>query len=262
MNDHISTQENWSTILNVPISSLNMAQATRRIIDWASQTESRYVCVCDVHSVMKAQDNVIHMSALQQADMVTPDGTPLVWLSKFLGDRSIERVCGPDLMIDVCQSSINSQLGHYLFGGAEGVPEKLADRLIDLFPNITISGTYSPPFRSLTAEEQADIISNINASKAKFVWVGLGCPKQERWMLDNKSNLPGKILIGVGAAFDFHVGTIKRAPNWMRHNGLEWLYRLLSEPRRLWRRYLIDAPRFVWLSAKQVMAAQATKAIS
>jgi len=237
-----------TTILGVPVSSITLNSALDQIAAWISEKQSRYICVADVHSVIKAQDDERHRSNMAAADMITPDGTPLVWMSRLRGDKAISRVCGPDLMLAVCKRSVSENWRHYLLGGAEGIPERLATRLTEQFPGLSIAGAYSPPFRPPTPEEDAAIVADILASGADIVWIGLGCPKQERWMAEHKAALPGVILIGVGAAFNFHVGTIRRAPIWMRKNGLEWLHRLLSEPRRLWRRYLVDAPRFASLS--------------
>jgi N-acetylglucosaminyldiphosphoundecaprenol N-acetyl-beta-D-mannosaminyltransferase len=197
---------------------------------------------------MRAQDDAGHMRALRGADLIVADGTPLVWISRLRGERRLRRVAGADLLAAVCERSEEEGWSHYFYGGAEGVAGRLASRLARHYPRINIAGTYSPPFRPLTEAETRADIARINSSGADIVWIGLGCPKQEAWMAANSQGLAGRILIGVGAAFDFHAGNIERAPRWMCDNGLEWLYRLASEPRRLWRRYLVLGPRFVALS--------------
>lgn len=240
-------------ILGVPVSIVDSGSAVATVAAWIKSRQQRsspprYVCACDVHSVMRAQDDQRHMRALRQADMIVPDGTPLVWVSRLRGERRIQRVPGPDLLSAICERSLAEGWTHYFYGGAEGVAGKLAERLSQNYPGLNVAGTQCPPFRALTPEEQERDLTRINASGADIVWIGLGCPKQEIWMLENHERLEGRILIGVGAAFDFHTGRIERAPQWMRNNGLEWLHRLASEPGRLWRRYLLLAPKFVAMS--------------
>jgi N-acetylglucosaminyldiphosphoundecaprenol N-acetyl-beta-D-mannosaminyltransferase len=186
------------------------------------------------------------------AGLVTPDGMPLVWLGRFMGAR-IDRVYGPDLMLAVCESSVEKRYSHFLYGGAPNVPEKLAQELTDRFPGLRIAGTYSPPFRELTAEEDRRAVEMINASGAQIVWVGISTPKQERWMFSHVRSLKVPVMIGVGAAFDIHAGLKPQAPPWMRRSGLEWLFRLGTEPRRLWKRYAVNNPMFMALAARQLL---------
>ncbi|MEO1265855.1 MAG: WecB/TagA/CpsF family glycosyltransferase, partial [Pseudomonadota bacterium] len=240
-------------ILGVPVSVVDMTTAIERIGGWIARKEARYVCVSDVHSVMRGHDDPDHMAALADADMVTPDGTPLVWVSRLRGNTEIRRVCGPDLMLEICKASEASGWRHYFYGGTEATGASLSEKLATYYPGLNICGSYAPPFRPLSAEETEAALDHIRASRADIVWVSLGCPKQERWMHEMSARLPGMTLIGVGAAFDFHSGNVKRAPVWMQRNGLEWLHRLMSEPRRLWRRYLIMAPRFVLLSVAETL---------
>lgn len=240
-------------ILRIPIAALTKSQVLNLIEQWVEEGESRYICLCDVHSLMRAQDDPEHLLALQNADLVLPDGQPLVWTAKLRGIADIERVPGPDLLPLLCERSIRTGWRHYFYGGADGVAQKLADNLQGRFPGLQVAGTTTPPFRPLTKQEDDASIGHMSETQSQIVWIGLGCPKQERWMLDHAGRMPGTIVIGVGAAFDFHCGHVKRAPHWMRDNGLEWLHRLLSEPRRLWRRYLWHAPRFAFASLAETL---------
>lgn len=240
-------------IVGAPVSAINMQTAIERLASWIGKPQSQYVCVADVHSIMQTRANPSHMASMRGAAMVTPDGMPLVWTGRALGHQSMARVCGPDLLSEVCSASEARGWRHYFYGGAEGVVDRLQAALEARYPNLDIVGTYSPPFRPLTDAEDAEIVRKILDAKTDILWVGLGCPKQEKWMADHVQRLPGVTLIGIGAAFDFHTGRIERAPIWMQRNGLEWLHRLLSEPKRLWRRYLVLAPRFALLAGGQVL---------
>jgi len=233
------------TILGVPIDIIDMAGALDTIGAWIARKERRYVCAPDAYSIVCAQDDARHMQALRTADMVIPDGTPLVWVGRLRGNAHMRRVCGPDLLRAVCERSVGAGWRHYFYGGAPGVADQLARTLAERHPGLAIAGTDCPPFRPLSEAELERAIQRMQEAKPDIVWIGLGCPKQELWMLDNHARLGGTVLIGVGAAFDFETGRVRRAPVWMRSNGLEWLHRLASEPRRLWRRYLLFAPRFV-----------------
>ncbi len=185
---------------------------------------------------------------------------PLVWLSRLYGWRNTRRVYGPDLMLDLCERSLATGYRHFFYGGQEGVPDRLSDRLQRRFPGLIVAGTYSPPFRTPTEEEDEEIVRRINDAKPDIVWVGLSTPKQEHWMAQHVDRLAASVLIGVGAAFDFHAGVKRQAPRWMQQSGLEWLFRLGSEPRRLWRRYLVNNPMFVWLMFLQVWRAASASA--
>lgn len=234
-------------VLGVNISSINMPQALQTIDNWVTQRlSSHYVCVTGVHGVMECQRDPELLAIHNRADLVTPDGMPLVWLNRLAGKRHVSRVYGPDLMLTLCEHSARQGYRHFLYGGANGIPEKLAHNLTKRFPGLQIVGHYSPPFRPLTPEEDANVVAQINASGADIVWVGLSTPKQERWMAAHVDKLQAPVLIGVGAAFDFHAGVKKQAPRWMQRNGLEWFFRMLTEPKRLGPRYLINNPRFVW----------------
>ncbi|HEB77736.1 MAG TPA: glycosyltransferase [Methylothermaceae bacterium] len=239
-------------VLGVGVSAVSMEQALTRIDAWIARRHPNYICVTGVHGVMESQQDEDLRQIHNHAGMVVPDGMPLVWLGKLHGHSHMTRVYGPDLMLALCERSVERGYRHYLYGGAEGVPELLAERLRQRFPGIQIVGTYSPPFRPLTPEEDETIVQRINQSHPDIVWVGLSTPKQERWMAAHVGRVSAPVLIGVGAAFDFHAGLKPQAPRWMQRSGLEWFFRLLTEPRRLWRRYLINNPKFVARVAMQL----------
>jgi N-acetylglucosaminyldiphosphoundecaprenol N-acetyl-beta-D-mannosaminyltransferase len=233
-------------VLGVGVSAITIADALALIDGWIATGANRYVCVTGVHGVMESQRDAALRDIHNRAGLVTPDGMPLVWLSKLRGHRHVERVYGPDLMLACCRASVSRGYRHYLYGGAAGVPERLAARLQERFAGLKIVGTWSPPFRELSAAEEEAMIERITSAQPDIVWVGLSTPKQERWMARYVGRLPAPVLIGVGAAFDMHAGLKKQAPRWMQRAGLEWLFRLAAEPRRLGRRYLINNPWFVW----------------
>ncbi len=248
-------------ILGIEVSDLDTARTVDTIRGWIERRESRYICAIDVFNLMLARSNAQHRSSLANASMVTPDGTPISWVGRLKGRTGMRRVCGPDLMIEVCRQSVAHGWRHYFYGGADGVAGKLASTLQARFPGLVVAGYETPPFRPLTADEHAAVIERLSAAKPDIIWVGLGCPKQEAWMRDNVGRMGSAVLIGVGAAFDFHTGRVHRAPSWMRDNGLEWLHRLASEPRRLWRRYLVFAPRFVALSMAELLVERLHKQV-
>lgn len=237
-------------ILGVGVSAVNMAQALEIIASWIAVRQQRYVCVSNVHSIMSCQRDPELRAIHNRAGMVTPDGMPLVWLSRQAGYRHVERVYGPDLLLALCEYGLARGYRHFFYGGAAGVAERLTERLQARFPSLQVAGTLTPPFRPLSAAEDAEITARLAQSGAHIIWVGLGMPKQERWMAAHTARLP-QVLIGVGAAFDFHSGLKRQAPLWMQRRGLEWLFRLMSEPRRLWRRYLTTIPPFMILVAAQ-----------
>lgn len=232
-------------VLGVGISAVDMDTALAELARWVRDREQHYVCVTGVHGVMESQDDPDLLRIHNRSGLTTPDGMPMVWAGKRAGATHMTRVYGPDLMLEICKRSAAQGWTHYFYGGKEGVPELLASRLTERFPGLKIVGTYSPPFRELTDDEANEIASAINATAPDFVWVGLSTPKQERWMAANIGRIEAPALLGVGAAFDIHAGLLPQAPPWMQKRGLEWLYRLLKEPRRLWKRYLGNNPRFV-----------------
>lgn len=239
-------------VLGVGVSAITMAQALATIDIWIAHRQQRYVCVTGVHGIMESQRDPLLRRIHNRAGLVTPDGMPLVWLCHLHGLRHVERVYGPDLMLALCEHSLAAGYRHYVYGGAEGVPELLAERLQQRFGGLQVVGTCSPPFRPLSTEEDQQVVAAINAAAPDIVWVGLSTPRQEHWMADHVGRLSAPVLIGVGAAFDFHSGRKRQAPRWIQRHGLEWFFRLLNEPRRLWRRYLINNPLFVLLIAQQL----------
>jgi len=204
-----------------------------------------YICVTGVHGVSEAQNDPSFRQILNQAFLNTPDGVPTVWMGKWQGFEQMGRVYGPDLMLRICALSPSLGLKHFFYGGGPGVAEELRQRLLERFPGLTIVGTFSPPFRPLTNSEECELISLVAKLNPDVFWVGLSTPKQERFMAQYWNKLDATLFFGVGAAFDFHAGRVKQAPAWMQRNGLEWLFRLGCEPRRLWKRYLKNNPLFV-----------------
>lgn len=238
-------------VLGVPVSTINMPQALAIILSWIEHGIAHYICVRDVHGIMRAQEDAALLEIHNGAGLVTPDGMPLVWLAQWRGHSEVSRVCGADLVAELCGASTEQGIGHYFYGGKPGVAERMAAELKIRFPNLNVVGTATPPFGPMSAEDDQEATVAIAATRPGIVWVGLSTPKQEYWMRDHVGRIPGATLIGVGAAFDFYAGDIKRAPAWMHRRGLEWLHRLASEPRRLWRRYLVLAPRFVLLVGRR-----------
>jgi N-acetylglucosaminyldiphosphoundecaprenol N-acetyl-beta-D-mannosaminyltransferase len=223
-----------------------MEGAVGVIEGWITRREAQYVCVCGMHGVMECQRDEQLRRVHNAAGMVTTDGMPLVWLCRVKGQRRAERVYGPDLMLALCARSEATGYRHFFYGASPAVLDALTARLQARFPALRVAGTYAPPFRPLNPAEDAEIVERIRQSASDIVWVGLSTPKQERWMAEHVERLGGPVLIGVGAAFDFHSGRKRQAPRWMQRSGLEWLFRLLSEPRRLYRRYLLNIPLFAY----------------
>lgn len=241
-----------SSVIGTPIDALSWQQALARLSSWASSRQSRYVCICNVHSVVTARQDEAFATVIREADMATPDGAPVAWLMRRLGVANQERINGPDLMWRYCAEAAKRNESIYLYGGQQSTLDALQKKLSEHFPGLTVAGAYSPPYRSLTAEEDLAVVDTINASGAGTVWVGLGCPKQEKWMAEHRGRIRA-VMVGVGAAFDYHAGTIQRAPLWMQKNGLEWLHRLASEPRRLWKRYFVTNSLFMYLATIQLL---------
>ncbi len=249
---HHDSARQRTPVLGVPIDVISAPQALQRIAQWARGRESRYVCLCNVHSVVTAAQDAAFMQAISNADMATPDGAPVAWMMRRHGASNQRRVSGPDLMLDYCTQAAASSEPIFLYGSTAQTLQLLRARLRERWPSLRIVGALAPPFRALTAEEDEAIVDTINASGASTVWVGLGCPKQELWMAAHRGRVTA-VMVGVGAAFEFHAGTLARAPEWVRNVGLEWLHRFAIEPRRLWKRYLLTNSAFVLRAALQLM---------
>jgi len=232
-------------VLGVGLSVLNLPSALAAVAEAVRTRRKGYICVTGVHGVMEAQDDPAFRSILNGAFLCTPDGMPMVWMGRLQGHREMRRVYGPDLMLDVCAWSETSGCRHFFYGGAPGVAGLLAEKLQARFPRLAVVGCYTPPFRPLNAQEEAELQAQIRAARPDILWVGLSTPKQERFMAEYLSKLDVTLMVGVGAAFDFHAGRVSQAPRWMQRSGLEWFYRLCCEPRRLWKRYLRNNPLFV-----------------
>jgi N-acetylglucosaminyldiphosphoundecaprenol N-acetyl-beta-D-mannosaminyltransferase len=239
-------------ILGSRVDATSYAEACDRIQIWAASQTSCYVIAANVHVVMTGYWHSEYQQIVNGAALVTPDGMPLVWTMRQLGIKQQSRVYGPDLMLAWCERAAAVGLPLYLYGGTETMLAKLTEKLSRQFPALPIAGSYAPPFRSLTLEEEEQDCDRIKASGASVVLVALGCPKQELWMARQQGKL-NAVMIGVGAAFSFHSGEAKQAPRWMMGLGLEWLYRLCTEPWRLWRRYLINNPLFMLLISRQLL---------
>jgi N-acetylglucosaminyldiphosphoundecaprenol N-acetyl-beta-D-mannosaminyltransferase len=234
-------------VLGVRVDALQIPSVIDQVERWISaQNTGRYVTLTNVHSVMEAQHDAAFRQVLNNASLSVPDGMPLVWLGRLQGIRLRRRVYGPELLEEFCHATRGKGYRHFFFGGRPGVAERLVERFTKRFPGFQSAGTYSPPFRPLTKEEDAEIVALINATRPDVVWVGLGCPKQEIWMSLHCGRLSAAVTIGVGQAFDLFGGDLRQAPRWMRENGLEWLFRLTVEPRRLWRRYLVYNTQFLF----------------
>jgi N-acetylglucosaminyldiphosphoundecaprenol N-acetyl-beta-D-mannosaminyltransferase len=239
-------------ILGIPLA----VSCYEQVMDWmdamVAAGERGYVTAAAVNLVMNAQENPATMEAVMAATLAVPDGQPLVWALRALGHAGATRVYGPDLMASYCARAAGNGTRMYLYGGrGDAEREQLADRLRERYPGLRIVGGASPPFTPLTLEQDERLLADIDASGAQVVWVGTGQPKQEQWMHRMRPRLRAPLLVGVGAAFDFHAGLVKQAPPWMQRSGLEWAYRLMREPRRLWRRYARYNPRFVVGFARQ-----------
>jgi N-acetylglucosaminyldiphosphoundecaprenol N-acetyl-beta-D-mannosaminyltransferase len=247
----MSTQQNFANVLGVKVSAVNIPLALEIVDEWIQNKAQHYVTITGVHGVIESQRDPEIRKIHNQAGMVTPDGMPMVWANHLQGNKQTSRVYGPDFMLAVCEASKEKGYKHFFYGGAEHVPGLLKEKLTEKFPHLDVVGTYSPPFRALTEEEDAEICKMIDDSGADIVWIGLSTPKQERWMSAHTGKIKAPVMIGVGAAFDFHAGLKSQAPKWMQKSGLEWFYRLITEPKRLGKRYLINNPTFLGLAFMQ-----------
>jgi N-acetylglucosaminyldiphosphoundecaprenol N-acetyl-beta-D-mannosaminyltransferase len=234
-----------ANVLGVGVSAIDLTQCAQLILEAVRQNRKGYVAVTGVHGVSEAQTDREFRRILNSAFLNTPDGMPMTWVGRLQGFKKMDRVYGPDLMLELCAASMDGSVRHFLYGGAPGVAEALQSSLESRFPGLCVCGTYTPPFRPLNPEEESELVTQINSLRPDILWVGLSTPKQERFMAAYLHKLPVKIMIGVGAAFDIHSGRVRQAPYWMQRSGLEWFFRLCQEPGRLWKRYLIKNPLFV-----------------
>jgi N-acetylglucosaminyldiphosphoundecaprenol N-acetyl-beta-D-mannosaminyltransferase len=241
----------WTNVLGVRVSAVNLKSATGLIEKAIEDGRREYVCVRDAHGVVRCQKDPELRSIHNRAFLVTPDGMPLVWALKHAGHVESDRVYGPDLMLSVFTAGSSKGVRHFLYGATAETLEQLQARLLAKFPQARIVGSYAPPFRQLSVQEETDIADRLNRSGADIIWVGLSTPKQELWMARMRDRLQAPMLIGVGAAFDFHAGLKRQAPRIIQRSGFEWVFRLLCEPRRLWRRYALVVPTFISLTAFQ-----------
>jgi N-acetylglucosaminyldiphosphoundecaprenol N-acetyl-beta-D-mannosaminyltransferase len=240
-------------VLGVGIDAINMESALGSLFAAIERGSGGYVCVTGVHGVMEAQRDANFRRILNQSLLTTPDGMPIVWLGRAHGFRAMDRVYGPDLLLAVCKRSVEAGHSHFFFGGAPGVAERLRDRLVAQFPGLRVVGTDSPPFRPLTADEEEEVVRRIELVRPDFIWIGLSTPKQERLMARLSPRFGSSVLLGIGAAFDFHSGRIRQAPRWMQRSGLEWVFRSMQEPRRLLPRYLRNNVPFLCRIALQAL---------
>ena len=241
-----------ANVLGVGVSAITLDSAVVAVAEALEQRIKGYVCVTGVHGVSEAQENAAFREILNQSFLTTPDGMPMVWMGRLQGFKDMGRVYGPDLMLRVCEWTRTRGFTHFLYGGAPGVADELKRRLEERFPGLQIAGIYTPPFRPLTSEEEKDLVQQVARLKPDILWVGLSTPKQEVFMAKYLEKLDAMLFFGVGAAFDFHAGRMRQAPRWMQRSGLEWLFRLCCEPRRLWKRYFKNNPLFILRATAQL----------
>jgi N-acetylglucosaminyldiphosphoundecaprenol N-acetyl-beta-D-mannosaminyltransferase len=239
--------------LGTKVHGTSYQNATEQIIGWAKREESRSVCVANVHTVMEAYDRRDFQNVINGADLVTPDGMPLVWSLKLEGVRNASRVYGPDLTPSILKAAEERGVPVGFYGGSSFVLDRLLERVRREYPRLPVAFAQSPPYRALTLEEDREVVKAIRRSGVRVLFVGLGCPKQERWMADHRGQI-NSVMVGVGAAFDFLAGSKRQSPRWLQAVGLEWLFRFATEPKRLWKRYMKHNPRFVVLMTVQLAA--------
>jgi N-acetylglucosaminyldiphosphoundecaprenol N-acetyl-beta-D-mannosaminyltransferase len=240
-------------VLGVGVSALNMSDAVQLSDSFVQSGGKGYICVTGVHGVMEAQADPSFRAIQNRSLITTPDGMPTVWIGHLQGHKQMSQVCGPEFMLEFCALAARRGYKHFLYGGQVGVAEQLKAALVDRFPGLKIVGTFTPPFRALNADEEKELYQKVRDSEADILWCGISTPRQERFMAQYVDYLPVKLMIGVGAAFDINSGRQSDAPKWLKRSGLNWFYRLLQEPRRLWRRYLYNNPKFLWLFFLQLL---------
>jgi N-acetylglucosaminyldiphosphoundecaprenol N-acetyl-beta-D-mannosaminyltransferase len=242
-----------ANVLGVKVSAVDMELAVDLADQWIqSKAGKGYICAAGVHGVMEAYADPYLRQILNQAWMNVPDGMPMTWVGRLQGLRNMDRVFGPDLMAEMCRLSVQRGYRNFLYGGKPGVAESLRDSLEKRFPGLQVVGTYTPPFRSLTPKEESDLAAQVQESRPHIIWVGLSTPKQERFMAQYMNRLDVPLMFGVGAAFDYHSGRLRDCSRWVKRAGLQWLHRLMQDPKHLWRRYLRSNPAFLWHIALQL----------
>jgi N-acetylglucosaminyldiphosphoundecaprenol N-acetyl-beta-D-mannosaminyltransferase len=248
-----------ANVLGVGVHALDLPRAVELVGTSILEGRKGYVCVTGVHGVMEARRDAEFRRIMDRALLVVPDGMPTVWVGRLQGHRQMRRVFGPDLMLELCCRSVSEGFTHFLYGGKPGVADDLRNNLARWAPGIRIVGMFTPPFRPLVPQEQAELEDVIGKLRPDIIWVGLNTPKQERFMAENIDRLACKLMIGVGAAFDFHTGRLKDSPDWVKEAGLQWLHRLRQEPSRLWKRYLINNSSFLLQIVLQLTGLRAYK---
>ncbi len=239
-------------VVKVNVSLTNYELVTEQVLSWAKTRASRYICIANVHVLMEAHDSPQYSQIVNSADLVTPDGMPLVWILRWKGHPDQQRVYGPTLMLHILEVAARENIPVGFYGSSPEVLQSLLARMQARFPNLKVAYSFSPPFQEMSQEEDAEIVDRINASSARILFVGLGCPKQEKWMAEHQGRV-NAVMLGVGVAFDFHAGVKAQSPAWMQKIGLEWFYRLVTEPHRLWWRYLYHNPRFIFLAIADLL---------
>ena len=240
-------------ILGVNIAVTNLQKACQTIEEWIRDRKNTYVCIAPVATIVSSQEDEEYRQIINRSGMNTPDGMPLVWLGKMKGHKDIDRTYGPDLILKFCELSQEKGYKHYFYGGTPETNQLLISKLHERFPDLNIAGYFAPPFRDACDREDASVLEQINSARPDILWVGLGSPKQDYWMYNHRDSLDVPVIVGVGAAFDFLAGVKKQAPLWMRRSGLEWFFRLCSEPKRLWKRYLIGNIKFIYLITRDLI---------
>lgn len=241
------------SILDVMVSASNLTTASVQIDQWVGERAKTYVCIAPVSTIVDCRRDPAYRQVINGAGMVTPDGMPLVWLGRLKGHKDIGRTYGPDLLPYVCDAGQDKGWRHFFYGGTSEVLEKLVTRLREQFPGLQLAGCHAPSMQSVGQVESAATLEVIQRARPDILWVGLGSPKQDFWMANHRALLDVPVMVGVGAAFDFLSGTKPQAPRWMRRSGLEWMFRLGCEPRRLWKRYLVGNTLFVYWLIRDAM---------
>jgi N-acetylglucosaminyldiphosphoundecaprenol N-acetyl-beta-D-mannosaminyltransferase len=252
MNSDLRDTRGGAQILDTFVDSLSIVDALKQTGDWARLRSSRYICFCNVHALVTASVRSDLAKTYDDADLVLPDGAPVAWMLRVLGYKTQKRISGPDFMWQCCARAQDQQASVFLYGNTQTTLEALERILHEAFPRLRIAGVLSPPYRPLTSAEDDAIVNRINNCGSRIVFVSLGCPKQELWMAKHRDRVQA-VMLGVGAAFDFHAGTVQRPPVWVQNLGFEWLCRLAQEPKRLWKRYLLANSIFVYRAVGQAI---------